>query len=400
MFTKKLILFVSIISVVSIISCKKVDQVETKIEKVSNEIIQAVKAQGFDTKSIMKTDGGYLVEGDIFLSDASLREKPSDPAIRIANVEQYRTFNLVNPPFPRTITVSVSTTTGLTPVYTAATDEAIARYNEAALNLCLRFQRVATGGMIQISGINQGPNPDGGILLGQAGFPSGGNPFNSIMINMGHCIGMRHTDFFNRSFSCGVVGTNNNEGQTTTGIGAINIPGTPTAEDPNSWMLACTNQFTNRPFNANDRIALRFLYGCQSNNPPYTIQTNPCSGIYSSATLFGNVGDVVVLKLSFGGPLSWNGQANGAGAVISLSAGGQSSSASSPHYYGSGYGFSLNATVTFTMTANSMPINTTAVINNSTMFFSSTATLTVVSVNGVSNGNQGVVCGGNSGGYW
>ena len=85
-------------------------------------------------------------------------------------------------------------------------------------------------------------------VLGSAGFPTGGNPYGEIKMSgvlesshglgtngiatiigheMGHCIGFRHTDYFDRSVSCG--GSTSNEGDA--GIGAINIPGTPTAAD-------------------------------------------------------------------------------------------------------------------------------------------------------------------------
>jgi hypothetical protein len=73
---------------------------------------------------------------------------------------------------------------------------------------------------------------------------------------MGHCIGFRHTDYMNRAYSCG--GSYYNEGAST--VGAIHIPGTPTGADPNSWMLACIGYGANRPFNANDVTALRYVY--------------------------------------------------------------------------------------------------------------------------------------------
>ncbi|HLF45263.1 MAG TPA: M57 family metalloprotease, partial [Chitinophagaceae bacterium] len=79
-----------------------------------------------------------------------------------------------------------------------------------------------------------------------------------ISHEIGHCIGFRHTDYMNRSYSCG--GGAINEGDVTSGVGAVNIPGTPTGPDPDSWMLACLSATTNRPFNANDKIALHFLY--------------------------------------------------------------------------------------------------------------------------------------------
>ncbi|HYH15576.1 MAG TPA: M57 family metalloprotease, partial [Flavisolibacter sp.] len=66
------------------------------------------------------------------------------------------------------------------------------------------------------------------------------------------------TDYANRAYSCG--GRKQNEGQATNGVGAVHIPGTPTGGDPNSWMLACVGTNVNRPFNANDKIALNYVY--------------------------------------------------------------------------------------------------------------------------------------------
>lgn len=134
--------------------------------------------------------------------------------------------------------------------------------------------------------------------------------------------------------------------------------------------------------------------------PQYVPVPSPCNGISTSLTMTGNAGDVVVLKLSFGGYVSWNGISDGAGASATLYAGGQSNSAFSPHTY-TNEGFSLNAQVTFTMPSNGIvSITTIAVVNNSSTMLSSSGTVTVVSVNGVSKNNQAIVCGGNSQGYW
>ena len=128
--------------------------------------------------------------------------------------------------------------------------------------------RVASGGNINIRVVN------GGGYIASAGFPSGGNPYNTVKFNrtyqnyslnfvttvmaheIGHCIGFRHTDYMDRSFSCG--GSPSNEGAST--VGAIHIPGTPTGPDAASWMLACLSATTNRPFNSNDKVALGYLY--------------------------------------------------------------------------------------------------------------------------------------------
>lgn len=253
---------------------KSVAEEAPKPEELSASTLAQIKAQGFSTEDARKVEGGYLVEGDILLTDENLSQKVESPNLVIAKAEQYRTTNTVTG-LPQVITVSVS---NLPQVYKDATNIMISRYN--ALGLSLTFQLASTGtiGKIDIVGFNEGPS-GGFITLGSAGFPtSTGKPFNKIRMNtnpaaygtnpnlnylasviqheVGHCIGMRHTDYMNRAFSCGSAGAGN-EGQA--GVGAINIPGTPTTPDAASWMLACSNG-GNRTFNANDIIALNYLY--------------------------------------------------------------------------------------------------------------------------------------------
>jgi uncharacterized protein YjaZ len=145
-------------------------------------------------------------------------------------------------------------------------DEALARYN--AQNLSLTFQRVSSNGNIRLVKGN-------GSFLASAGFPTGGNPYGQVKVNsraignqpqstvatiiaheIGHCIGFRHTDYMDRSYSCG--GGTANEGASS--VGAVHIPGTPTGPDSKSWMLACISSGENRPFNNNDKTALGYLY--------------------------------------------------------------------------------------------------------------------------------------------
>ena len=71
---------------------------------------------------------------------------------------------------------------------------------------------------------------------------------------IGHCLGLRHTDYFSRA-SCG---QNTNEG--SAGVGAIHIPGTPTGIDWNSVMLACFSSNEDGEFGFYDEVALEFLY--------------------------------------------------------------------------------------------------------------------------------------------
>lgn len=259
---------------ISIIGCKN-NEKETISNKneISKVTLSKIESLGFSIDGARKVEGGYLVEGDIVLTDENLANKSTSPNFTIAETEQYRTTNLVKS-LPRVITISV---TNLPQVYSDAVNAMIARYN--ALGLRVTFQRAAAGttGKIDVFGFYEG-YIDGYITLGSAGFPtSAGEPFDRIQMNthvdaygtnpsvtfltsvlqheIGHCIGLRHTDYMNRAYSCG--GRRANEG--TAGIGAILIPGTPSKADAESFMLACA-QNTNRDFNTNDRIALNALY--------------------------------------------------------------------------------------------------------------------------------------------
>lgn len=255
-----------------VVSCKRENVVAP--DQVSEATLQKIEAQGFSKDNVRRVEGGYLVEGDIVLTEDNLNSKSTSPNLLIANVEQYRTTNLVKS-LPRTITVSVSGTLSGIAVWSNATDALISRYN--ALGLQITLKRVASGGNVDIIGFDQGPS-GGYITLGSSGFPTSlGDPYNQIKMNtntqaygsnpnqgyitsvlqheMGHCIGFRHTDYFNRSLSCG--GSKSNERAGT--IGAVLIPGTPSGFDAESFMLACSAG-TDRTFNTNDIKALIYLY--------------------------------------------------------------------------------------------------------------------------------------------
>ena len=265
-------LAVSCITAFTFVACKKDAKTTTQDDEISQTTLSKIKDLGFGTNNVRKVDEGYLVEGDIVLTEELLNSTPDQSLLRIANNEQYRTTNLVTH-LPRTITVAVS---GLGSAYVQGTDIAIGRYN--ALNLQIIFQRITSGKAdITIQGFNQPPS-GGYITLGSSGFPTRqGDPYGTVKMNtnqyaygtnpdptyvgsviqheIGHCIGFRHTDYMDRSYSCG--GAYSNEGASN--VGAILIPGTPSGPDANSWMLACSSG-KDRTFNNNDKTALNYLY--------------------------------------------------------------------------------------------------------------------------------------------
>ena len=261
---KKLLSMAAIAVVSCILSCETENELQPGND-VSPEILTRIGELGFSTENVQIVDGDYLVEGDIILRRQELEGSAQRSTLRIAEVEQYSTFNLVRN-VPRTITVSLSGT--VSSRFSNSLDNAISRYNAEGLDITMR--RVSSGGDIVIRIVNTGR------YIASAGFPDNqGNPYPEVKYSkkysnysdgfmttvlaheIGHCIGFRHTDYMNRSFSCGSGG---NEGQETSGVGAEHIPGTPTGPDAASWMLSCLSSTTNRPFNENDKLALNYLY--------------------------------------------------------------------------------------------------------------------------------------------
>jgi hypothetical protein len=252
-----------------VFSCQHDDSNQLKKGEVPSAIVSKLQAAGFDTsEGLMPYKDGYLVEYDILLTEEQIDELLNSHHESTARVEHYRTTNLVTGT-PRTLGVYMDVSFGA--YMQNSFDAALARYNNE--NTGLKFQRVSSQGAAQISILSF---YEVSSTLGfSAGFPTGGNPASPIRLNtyfyndnsqrgdattviaheIGHAIGFRHTDFSNRSFSCG--GQGGNEG--SAGVGAVHIPGTPTTPSAGSWMLACSNG-GDRPFTSSDKVALKTVY--------------------------------------------------------------------------------------------------------------------------------------------
>jgi len=233
----------------------------------TQEIIDNLVQAGFPRNDIMVVDGIVYTGRDGAVSLAASREMLEvDPSV--GDDEQYRTTNLVS----RSLTPICVNGAAFTGKFSTALNNAIANYNGLGLTFTMRRTSGSTTGCgaTITARVSSGTG-------GSSGFPSGGRPFNTINIGsglqsntfgvstvthvitheLGHCVGMRHSDFFNRSISCGGAATN--EGQA--GVGAILIPGTPSgATVGGSVMNSCFRTVETGRFTATDVTALTTLY--------------------------------------------------------------------------------------------------------------------------------------------
>jgi Dual-action HEIGH metallo-peptidase len=239
-------------------------------EDAIDEIVENLIAADYPESEIeVRDDGIVVVGGDAVVSLEASREMiglTSDGHEHGDQFRQYRTTNLVGAGIA-VICINGSAATG---AMSTALDNAIATYN--ALNLQFDFLRTnGPGGAGCNATITMSVKGGAG---GVSGFPSGGMPYASFQVGkstanygipvaqhvieheLGHCIGFRHSDYYNRAISCGSGG---NEGDG--GVGAILIPGTPNvAVMDGSVFNSCFHGGSTGVFTASDVTALNALY--------------------------------------------------------------------------------------------------------------------------------------------
>ncbi|MDN3593312.1 M57 family metalloprotease [Zunongwangia endophytica] len=236
------------------------------IEKVNNLHFNSDYIETFElTLPGGATETTYLIENDIAMSADQL-DKLSTADI---TSKQYRTYNLVSS--PRTINVIGYTGTGygqnLSNKMQQALQRAVANYNDLSIGLTFNLSFGTNYSSSDIVVYKTSNGQAGGV----AGFPSGGNPYKFVQIfsgmesyststnehvithEIGHTLGLRHTDWFSRQ-SCGQSGESANPD------GAVHIPGTETGYDANSVMLACFSANESGNFGGDDEKALEYLY--------------------------------------------------------------------------------------------------------------------------------------------
>lgn len=256
MFTKELVLTMGISAMAFGCAAQT-----SETQAIIDNLVQA----GFPADDMMVVDGKVYVGHDAEVSLQASREmlQVDDSA---GSKEQYHTTNIVSSNVTN-ICVNGATFTG---VFSTALNNAIANYNKLGLSWHMtRTNGSTTGCSAVITARISGP------IGGSSGVPSGGLPFNTINIGsglstfavgtvthvitheLGHTVGLRHSDFFDRSISCG--GAAINEG--AVGVGAILIPGTPSgATFGGSLMNSCFRTVETGQFTQFDIRALNFLY--------------------------------------------------------------------------------------------------------------------------------------------
>jgi hypothetical protein len=230
----------------------------------TQEIVDNLVQAGFPANDIQVVDGKVYTGRDAEVSLEASREMLQTTG----SEEQYRTTNLVATNITN-ICVNGSAFTGK---FSTALNNAIANYNNQRLRWHMTRTTGSTTGCSAVitAHVTTG---SGGV----SGFPSGGRPFNAINIGsdlqgatfptstvthvitheLGHTIGFRHSDFFNRAISCGGAASNEGNG----GVGAILVAGTPSgATVGGSIMNSCFRQQETGQFTGSDVTALQALY--------------------------------------------------------------------------------------------------------------------------------------------
>jgi hypothetical protein len=226
------------------------------------EIIENLVQAGYPAGDIEVVEGLVYVQKDAHVTLEASREMLET----FGSDEQYRTTNLVGSAVSKICIVPTSGFVSKARL-NAGLDLAIENYNSQPIRLS--FARGSAADCTATINIKVG-GPTGG----SSGFPSGGKPYGSIQIGsglnnysldvnehvitheIGHTIGFRHSDYYNRSISCGSGG---NEGAST--VGAILITGTtPTATRGGSVMNSCFRSSETGEWLGDDTKALGVLY--------------------------------------------------------------------------------------------------------------------------------------------
>jgi hypothetical protein len=229
---------------------------DTPVQKNEDDpLFKRILKEGYSRKNIVELKDRYVVQGDIIF----YKKEPGQKASGVTT-EQARSPYLVSPA-NRHINVYLNAGSFSSINLSGVLDNVIAAYNAVGAGIQLSRVYSAAGANIEIvqnSSLQLG-------VCGQSGFPfSNGLPFNNVFISeytlnyykltsvaqltllvaheLGHCIGLRHTNWQPQGESAGIP-----------------IPSTPAADAPSVMNgSTCGNNWGG--FSYYDQVALKALY--------------------------------------------------------------------------------------------------------------------------------------------
>lgn len=271
-----------------------VDEVDPGNKNITKGDIQIIKNLGFNENDVIDLDSCYLVEGDILLYKEHLNEyaKPAN-YLDTSRLKQARTEGLITNSKEMGITISIKDMVVSHNRWANALKEAINEWNNIqGCNVYFKLVPYGTSGCNIIVTPNTENLPQN--VLAAAESPKNGNIGYRIQINLGysnftsvsdsqmkynlvhelgHCLGLRHTNWQNIGES-----------------GGITIPGTPTSDNA-SVMNGNTANNSWQGFSTYDIVAIKTLYpslkillktdciACNNDNVSYSIDRSLPSGV-------------------------------------------------------------------------------------------------------------------------